>query len=237
VDAFTIPVGRKMLKQSSGQSHHHMLPDSSSLLTAVEVFDGSTIVDPVVVSGVFWASLKGKLLAFFFGQILATAAFGIISSLIASQLYQAGNFVTKSFFSSSMNAAATEEKKKTFIKADAASKPDPDFGKLFICLAIDVIGSSSELIPILGEATDVVYAPIAATILRSLYGSNILFALEFGEEILPFTDILPLATICWVVDTYFGDSDIAKLLQLGDSNPTRWAEDAIDAKAESNKKR
>ena len=41
----------------------------------------------------------------------------------------------------------------------------------------------------------------------------------------------------WVVDTYFGDSDIAKLLQLGDSNPTRWAEDAIDAKAESNKKR
>lgn len=40
----------------------------------------------------------------------------------------------------------------------------------------------------------------------------------------------------WVVDTYFGDSDIAKLLQLGDSNPTRWAEDAIDAKAESNKK-
>lgn len=41
------------------------------------------------------------------------------------------------------------------------------------------------------------------------------FALEFIEEILPFTDILPLATICWVVETYYGDSDIAKTLQIG----------------------
>jgi hypothetical protein len=51
------------------------------------------------------------------------------------------------------------------------------------------------VVPILGELTDVVYAPIAATVLRNLYGSNILFGLEFVEEILPFTDILPLATI------------------------------------------
>jgi hypothetical protein len=43
----------------------------------------------------------------------------------------------------------------------------------------------------------------------------VVFALEFIEEILPFTDILPLATICWVVETYYGDSDIAKTLQIG----------------------
>jgi hypothetical protein len=70
-----------------------------------------------------------------------------------------------------------------------------DFAKLLICIVIDIIGASSELIPILGEVSDVVWAPIAALLLRSLYGSNILFVFEFAEEILPFTDILPLATI------------------------------------------
>ena len=64
--------------------------------------------------------------------------------------------------------------------------------------------------------TDVIYAPIAALALRSLFmGSNVVFALEFAEEILPLTDILPLATICWIVETYFGDSTLAKTLQIG----------------------
>lgn len=78
------------------------------------------------------------------------------------------------------------------------------------------MGTSSELIPFVGELTDIAYAPAAALALRSLFqGSNVVFALEFLEEFLPFTDILPLATICWVVETYFGDSDIARTLQIG----------------------
>lgn len=92
----------------------------------------------------------------------------------------------------------------------------PDIGKLMLCFIIDVLGTSSELIPFFGELTDLVYAPVAALALRSLFrGSNVVFALEFVEEILPFTDILPLATICWVVETYFGDSGVAKTLQIG----------------------
>lgn len=79
--------------------------------------------------------------------------------------------------------------------SDAPAVVQPDFGKLLLCIAIDVIGSSSELVPFVGEVTDLVWAPIAGLALRSLYGSNILFALEFAEEILPFTDILPLATL------------------------------------------
>jgi hypothetical protein len=35
------------------------------------------------------------------------------------------------------------------------------------------------------------------------------------KEILPLTDILPLATLCWVVDTFYAGSDVAKLLQVG----------------------
>ena len=69
--------------------------------------------------------------------------------------------------------------------------------KLLLCILIDIVGTSSELLPVLGEVTDVAWAPVAALGLRSLFQSNTVFALEFAEEILPFTDVVPLATICW----------------------------------------
>jgi hypothetical protein len=192
--AFTIPNQKSAMIHNTFKgptSNLRMLPDASSLLTAVEVFDGSTIVDTVVVSGVFWSSLKSKFLAVVIGQVLAAVVFAILSTFFASRISQLGDFVSEKLFSSDLAAP-----KKKFIKATDLPKVDADFGKLFICLAIDVIGSSSELVPILGELTDVIYAPIAATVLRSLYGgSNVVFALEFAEEILPFTDILPLATL------------------------------------------
>jgi hypothetical protein len=71
-----------------------------------------------------------------------------------------------------------------------------------------------------GEATDFVWAPIAGLLLRNLfYGSNVVLILEFVEEILPFTDFLPLATICWVLDTFYGESSLAKTLGLGSFRP------------------
>ena len=169
-----------------------MLPDASSMMMAVEFFDGSTIVDPVVVSDVFWTSLKGKVIAVLIGQVLATIAFGLLTWFLSRQVSQLGDFVSKTIFKDN---SINESRPSKFIKANEI-RPPPDFGKLLICLVIDVLGSSSELLPILGEVTDVLYAPIAATVLRNLFGSNnILFGLEFAEEILPFTDILPLATI------------------------------------------
>lgn len=198
-NAFCIPYNNgKLTVVDHGRSTLQMIPDSTSFLTAVEVFDGSSIVDPVVVSNVFWTSLKGKILAVIVGQVLATVVFSILASFAASQISQMGNFVSK-FISSPISNNV--DSGKTFIKATDITKSNqatatPDFSKLLVCLAIDVVGSSSEVIPILGELTDVIYAPIAATLLRSLYGgSNVIFALEFAEEILPFTDILPLATL------------------------------------------
>ena len=106
---------------------------------------------------------------------------------------------------------------------------EPDIPKLFLCIAIDVIGTSSELVPILGELTDVAWAPIAALTLKNIFGSNVIFALEFTEEILPFTDILPLATICWVIQTYYSDSDVAKALGL-EQPIVQQDEDVIDVR-------
>jgi hypothetical protein len=185
---------------------------SSILLNAVEYFDGSSIVDPVVVSSVFWNSLLSKLTSFIIGQVLAVIVFGIILSLASTQIAKVGEWVSNELLKSKPNQG---QRLNTPKPININNLGQADFKKLFFCIAIDVIGTSSELLPILGEVTDIVWAPIAALALRSLYGSNVVLVLEFVEEILPFTDILPLATICWVVDTFSPDSDIAKLLQLG----------------------
>ena len=70
----------------------------SSILTAVETFDGSTIVDPVVVSCAFWTSLKAKLLSVVIGQILATIVFVGLSSVVASQLPKLGEAIGNTLF-------------------------------------------------------------------------------------------------------------------------------------------
>jgi len=199
---------------------------SNSFLTAVEVFDGNTVVDPVVVSDVFWSSLRSKFLALIIGQILSAIVFAAISSFFATQISQVGALVTEKLF-------PEDPAKKNSVQATnipAQQQVDADYGKLLVCLAIDFFGVASEAVPVLGELADVVYAPAAAALLRSLYGgSNVLFGLEFAEEILPLTDIIPLATIAWVVETYFANSELAKILSVGNYNQSRIsAPDAID---------
>jgi hypothetical protein len=240
VGAFIPPCKRRSTFQNTRRIQMQMLPvpdfvfsdgfHFSSILTAVDVFDGSGIIDPVVVSSVFWTSLKAKLFSLFIGQISVLAVIVIVFGLAAKQT----DFLSNKLLGDNVLQKLKMPPKTSYIA-------QPDFLKLALCIAIDVIGSSSEVVPIFGSLTDVVWAPIAGYALRSLYGSNVLFALEFTEEILPFTDILPLATVCWVVDTYFADSDLAKLLQLGSygrynrvngSDPS-----AIDVKAESEIKR
>jgi uncharacterized membrane protein YciS (DUF1049 family) len=199
----------------------------------VEVFDGSGI-DPVVVSNVFWTRLQANFINVLIGNFLAAIVFSFLMSQAAIQLSKLGAFVTESIFKGDKGTGGSRASTtSTFQRADAVSSPvNVDLGKLILCIAIDVIGSASELVPVLGEVTDVVWAPIAGLALRSLFGSNIVFALEFTEEFLPFTDILPLATLCWVVDTFFSDSDLAKALGLGKGRAIR-SSDAIDVDASS----
>ena len=104
------------------------------------------------------------------------------------------------------------------IRADKLPPKSLDFTKLFLCIIIDIVGSENKAMPpLVGELVDIVYAPIAALLLRQLFaGSNIVFLLEFTEEILPFTDVLPLATICWVVESFFASGSLARALKIGE---------------------
>ena len=88
----------------------------------------------------------------------------------------------------------------------------------FISLIIDFIGDTSFLLPGIGETEDIIAAPLEAFVIGKLFDSNFITFIEFAKEILPGTDILPVATIAWLLENVFDDSELAKLLQLGDKN-------------------
>jgi hypothetical protein len=101
-------------------------------------------------------------------------------------------------------------------------------GRLLISLGIDFIGSTSYLIPVLGELTDIVWAPFQTILIMALYddttsgntGSQQLSHLKylsFMEEILPFTDIIPTATIGWF-QQYGVPFIMNKLMNLTNNN-------------------
>ena len=212
--------------------------DSTFWMSAVEYFDGTTIIDPVVVSNVFWSRLQANLISVIIGQFLAAIVFSFLLSTATSQITKLLSFVSDQIFTSTTTQRENQPPLRIprNLRDDAStiSAVQPDFGKLLICLLIDMIGSSSMLLPLIGDASDVLWAPTAGLLLRYLfYNSNVIFVFEFAEEILPFTDIIPLATLCWIIDTYFRETDIAKLLQLGSYSASsnvsdRDRSDAID---------
>jgi len=77
--------------------------------------------------------------------------------------------------------------------------PTDMVGQLVVSLVIDFIGSSSYLLPGVGEAFDVGWAPIQTILLMAMYDKTMpsLKYISFMEEILPFTDVLPSGTLGW----------------------------------------
>ena len=73
---------------------------------------------------------------------------------------------------------------------------------LGVCIFLDLIGMSSFVFPFLAEFTDVIWAPVSALIFTKLFGGRLGLiggVLNFIEEILPFTDIIPSFTIAWFI--------------------------------------
>ncbi len=73
---------------------------------------------------------------------------------------------------------------------------------IFICMVMDAIGMASYFIPAMGEFADVVWAPISGFLFFILFGGRLGMlggVLNFLEEIIPFTDIIPSFTIAWFI--------------------------------------
>lgn len=72
---------------------------------------------------------------------------------------------------------------------------------LFLSLFFDAIGMLSFAIPFIGEFSDVIWAPIAGFLMTWLYKGRIgkiAGVIEFLDQILPFTDIIPTFTLTWI---------------------------------------
>jgi hypothetical protein len=92
------------------------------------------------------------------------------------------------------------------------NKQTPPLPNIIACIALDVIGMASYFIPALLEFTDVVWAPISAIIFYSMFGGRfgmIGGVLNFLEEIIPFTDIIPSFTIAWFIRKSENDKRLA----------------------------
>ena len=76
---------------------------------------------------------------------------------------------------------------------------------LVLSLLFDAVGLLSFSIPLLGEFSDVVWAPLAGFLMTWLYKGRvgkIAGIFTFLEEILPFSDVIPSFTLTWIY-TYF----------------------------------
>jgi hypothetical protein len=92
------------------------------------------------------------------------------------------------------------------------NKKKPFLPNIALCIGLDVIGMASYFIPAVAEFTDVVWAPISGYFFFMLFGGRfgmIGGVLNFLEEIIPFTDVIPSFTIAWFIKKQEVDKWIA----------------------------
>jgi hypothetical protein len=68
--------------------------------------------------------------------------------------------------------------------------------KLILCLLIDAIGMGTYAVPLAGELGDIAWAPMQLILVRMITGQ--FSSKVFWEEALPFTDIIPSATMKYI---------------------------------------
>lgn len=71
-----------------------------------------------------------------------------------------------------------------------------------LCIVMDLVGMASYAFPAIGEFSDVVWAPISALVFNKLFGGRLGMiggVLNFLEEIVPYTDVIPSFTIAWFI--------------------------------------
>jgi len=74
---------------------------------------------------------------------------------------------------------------------------------IYLCFFLDILGFASYLLPVLGEAEDIVWAPLSAVIFYFLFGKKKLGILggvfSFLEQLSPGLDFIPAFTIAWFI--------------------------------------
>jgi len=81
---------------------------------------------------------------------------------------------------------------------------------LFLGLLFDAIGMLSFTVPMVGEFSDVIWAPIAAYLMTSMYHGTVGkvgAVVAFLEEVIPFTDVIPSFTLTWIYNYWIKNQE------------------------------
>lgn len=73
--------------------------------------------------------------------------------------------------------------------------------KLVLGILFDLIGMLSYIVPVLGEFTDIFWAPISVFIMTAMYKGTVgkvAGVISFIEEAFPFIDFIPTFTLTWI---------------------------------------
>lgn len=119
---------------------------------------------------------------------------------------------------SAPTAVAASADEEVQVKGERVRWKAAQARKLAACVFLDGLGDASLLIPPpFGELTDVGYAPVYAFTIYMMFGSKRLAAMGLVKELLPFTDLVPLCTICWLLETFFARRRV--VARLGITHP------------------
>jgi hypothetical protein len=184
-------------------------PEAKYLLVPAAPFAAIIVVTAPLLVGILVIGLPVFLpLAALVGSILSAVvivAMGIYSSTEQGRSQIGGMLapLTQTVLSTPSGQTMVYQTgpRPTPVKVARAILPAGIWQRLLISLLIDLIGSSSYLLPIVGEGADVAWAPIQTILIMAMYDktSPNLKYVSFVEEILPFTDIVPSATIGWLM--------------------------------------
>eukprot|EP00435_Cladocopium_sp_Y103_P059074 s311_g21.t1 len=193
-------------------------------------------VEPLDIDGTIIDQLFGGWFGPFAPLLVGAVVFWIQGQIYAVRREQEGRVLGSAAKAVGDAAAATASGAAQSLTEKLQRVPAEQWLKLFLCLALDLAGDATFLLPGLGEVGDVAFAPFEALALRTLFGGTVISVVGFVEEALPFTDALPTATTGWVLQTLFSDSPLAKFLGIQPlpMNPeTEKGESKGDSKGES----
>ena len=146
-----------------------------------------------VVANTFVASVTTRLIGILIGNILAGAFVRYVSHLFRNVEEEEKDDGEKVKNRNDTQTFGINEQE--YIGSQSISPTA--FLKLVICIAIDLLGDGSFLLPGVGELEDIAWAPVSAYTLQVIFGSNIITGLDFVKELLPGIDFIPVATLAW----------------------------------------
>ena len=97
-----------------------------------------------------------------------------------------------------------------------SKEKDAKIKNLFLGLLFDAVGMLSFAVPLIGDFSDIIWAPLSAWLMTRMYKGRIGQAagvVSFIEEIIPGLDIIPAFTIMWLYTYVFKGSKKDKVLE------------------------